>query len=200
MLRVAAEDGSQPDPTLLPAAEGRALAARGNARWTVDLPPMGSVGETRVPADLNLGSAECRVRVLIPEAPVGALMAGALLFVHGGGFAFCSAETHERCARLLARDSGLPVLVPDYRLAPEHPFPAGLLDVVACFRALAAAPARFGVAAGPILVAGDSAGANLALAAMLHEQRLGRPMPDAGLLFYGVYAADHGTPSHRRFA
>jgi acetyl esterase len=196
LLRVAAEDGPQPDPTLLPPAEGRALAARANARWNVDLPPMGTVGETRVPVDLTLGSAECRVRVLIPEAPA----AGALLFVHGGGFAFCSAETHERCARLLARDSGLPVLVPDYRLAPENPYPAGLLDVIACLRALAAAPARFGVTAGPIVAAGDSAGANLVLAAMLHEQRRGRPLPDAGLLFYGVYAADHGTPSHRRFA
>jgi acetyl esterase len=48
-------------------------------------------------------------------------------------------------------------------------------------------------------VSGDSAGANLALAAMLHEQRLGHALPDGGILFYGVYSADHATPSHKRF-
>ncbi len=193
---IAEEDGPPVDPTLLPPAEGRALAARSNARWNVDLPAMSRIEEVIVPTDPELGSARCRVKALIPEAAG----AGAVLFVHGGGFAFCSPETHERCARLLARQSGMPVLMPDYRLAPEHPYPAGLRDVIACLRTLLASPGTFGVAAGPLLVAGDSAGANLALAAMLHEQQLGRPVPQAGLLFYGVYDADHDTPSHRRFA
>jgi acetyl esterase len=193
---IAMEDGPPIDPTLLPPGEGRALAARSNARWNLDLPAMSQVGETFVPADAELGSAKCRVRALVPETA----KPGAVLFVHGGGFAFCSPETHERCARLLARECQLPVLMPDYRLAPEHPYPAGLRDVIACLRAIAASPGLFGVARGPLLVAGDSAGANLALAAMLHEQRLGRALPQGGLLFYGVYGADHETPSHRRFA
>jgi len=193
---IAVEDGPPVDPTLLPPVEGRALAARSNARWNVDLPAMSRVGEMFVLADAELGSAKCRVRALVPELA----KAGAVLFVHGGGFAFCSPETHERCARLLARECQLPVLMPDYRLSPEHPYPAGLRDVIACLRTIAASPALFGVARGPLLVAGDSAGANLALAAMLHEQRRGRALPQGGLLFYGVYGADHETPSHRRFA
>jgi acetyl esterase len=193
---IVAEDGPPVDPTLLPPAEGRALAARSNARWNVDLPAMSRVGETLVPADAELGSAECRVTALVPENAG----AGAMLFVHGGGFAFCSPETHERCARLLARECQLPVLMPDYRLSPEHPYPAGLRDVVACLRIIAASPATFGAERGPLLIAGDSAGANLALAAILHEQRLGRAVPQGGLLFYGVYSAGHETPSHRRFA
>lgn len=193
---VAAEDGIQPDPTLLPASEGRAAAAKGNLRWNVELPAMAAVREFHVPASPELGSAECRVRVLVPEKQA----AGALLFVHGGGFAFCSPETHERCARVLAIESGMAIVVPDYRLAPEHPYPAGLMDVIACLRALQSDPSNFGLAPGPLLVSGDSAGANLTLAAIIHEHRLARRPPDGGLLFYGVYSADHTSPSHARFA
>jgi acetyl esterase len=196
MHRVAEEDGFQPDPTLLPAAEGRAAAAKANQRWNVDLPVMADVSESHIPADPALGSAACRARVLIPEKRA----TGTLLFVHGGGFAFCSAETHERCARVLAVESGMAVVVPDYRLAPEHPYPAGLLDVVACLRALHSSRSSFGLEPGPLLVSGDSAGANLALAAMIHEQRSGRALPDGAILFYGVYSADHTSPSHIRFA
>lgn len=196
MDRVAREDGPQPDPTLLPPAEGRAAAAQGNRRWNVELPPMAEIREHEVPADPNVGSAACRARVLIPKERAE----GSLLFVHGGGFAFCSPETHERCARVLAIESGMAVVTPDYRLAPEHPYPAGLMDVVACLRALQSAPSLFGLAPGPLLISGDSAGANLALAAMIHEHRHGRELPQGALLFYGVYSADHGSPSHVRFA
>ncbi|MBD9371927.1 alpha/beta hydrolase [Rhizobium sp. ARZ01] len=196
MQRLAAE-GPQQDPTLLPPAEGRALSEEGNRRWNRDLPSMASVVDIRVEADRSLGSAHCRVRVLVPEGRA----AGAILYVHGGGFAFCSPETHERCARVLALESGLPVLLPDYRLAPENPYPAGLKDVVACLRAAFAATRVAGVLEGPLLLAGDSAGANLALAAMLHEQQAVAPTPVAGaLLFYGNYAMDFSTPSYEFFA
>jgi acetyl esterase len=194
--QVAREEGPAVDTTLLPPAEGRAEAARGNVRWNRDLPQMAQVAEHHVPADAELGSADCRVLTLVPEQH----RPGAVVFVHGGGFAFLSPETHERCGRVLACESGLPVLMPDYRLAPEHPYPAGLRDVVATLRAALTSPERFGLAAGPVVVAGDSAGANLALAAMLHEHRLGRPLPDGGLLFYGVFGADFATPSYIRFA
>jgi acetyl esterase len=196
MQHVLEEDGPQPDPTLLSAAEGRAAAAKGNWRWNVDLPAMADVREYHIPADLKLGSAECRTRVLVPKGRIG----GTLLFVHGGGFAFCSPETHERCARVLAVESGMAVVVPDYRLAPEHPYPAGLMDVVAVLRALTSDPSSLALEAGPLLVSGDSAGANLALAAMIHEQRSGRKLPEGALLFYGVYAGDNTLPSYIRFA
>lgn len=194
--RVAAEDGALPDPTLLPAAEGRAQALRTNARWNVNLSPMAAVAEATIAGNAALDSPPCRATVLIPPnaAP------GAVLYVHGGGFAFCSPETHERCGRVLAIECGLPVVLPDYRLAPEHPFPAGLHDIVAALRGVFRATADLGVQRGPLLVAGDSAGANLALAAMLHEERKGRPLPDGALLFYGNYARAFETPSYKRFA
>ncbi|BDA87109.1 alpha/beta hydrolase [Aureimonas sp. SA4125] len=194
MARMAAEDGPQPDPTLLQPAEGRRVAEEGNRRWNVDLPPMERVGTAVVSADAVLGSADTRLLAIVPPNAG----AGAILFVHGGGFAFCSPESHERCARVLATEAGLPVILPDYRLAPEHPYPAGLLDVVAAWRSAFAATARFGVRPGPLVLAGDSAGAGLCVSAMLHEA--GRLRADAALLFYGVYAADFETPSYRIFA
>jgi acetyl esterase len=136
------------------------------------------------------------MRVLVPYGAG----AGAVLFVHGGGFAFCSPETHERCARVLANETRLPVLVPDYRLAPEHPFPAGLYDVVACLRGAFTATSEAGVSAGPLIVSGDSAGANLALAAVMHEERAGHRLPSGMLLFYGTFDADFNTQSYGRFA
>ncbi len=196
MRRAERELGPQPDPTLLPPAEGRAQSERSNERNNVNLPSLAKATDVIVAADAELGSRACRMRVLVPhDAGVGAV-----LFVHGGGFAFCSPETHERCARVLANETRLPVLVPDYRLAPEHPFPAGLHDVVACLRAAFAATAEVGVFAGPLLIAGDSAGANLALAAVMHEERVGYSLPSGMLLFYGTFGADFNTKSYGRFA
>jgi acetyl esterase len=195
LATIDAEIGPQPDPTLLPPAEGRALSERLNRRWNTDLPTMATVNEVIVPTDPILGSAECHMQILVPPHPGE----GAILFIHGGGFAFCGPKTHERCTRLLAHKSSLPLLVPDYRLAPEHPFPAGLCDVVACLRLAFDMTSSTGTRRGPLLIAGDSAGANLALAAMLHEHDAGRKLPDGALLFYGVYGADFETPSYRRF-
>jgi acetyl esterase len=186
--RLAVEDAGLGDPTLLPAAEGRALAARTNRRWNVDQPAMAEVRALDVAAR---GGRAIRCRLLLPEAAEP----GLILFVHGGGFAFCSMATHERAARLLAVEAGVAVLTFDYRLAPEDPFPAGLEDTVAVLRNLASG-AEWPVPRGPLGIGGDSAGANLALAAMLREQRAGRPLPDVGLLFYGVYDADFGRPSY----
>lgn len=192
--RAAAELGPLPDPTLLPPAEGRALADGMNARWNVELPPARIFSAT-VPPDAALGSAACALTILTPPDAGG----GTILYVHGGGFAFGSARTHERCARVLAAAAGMSVALPDYRLAPEDPFPRGLKDVVACLRALLAGEVG-GLSARPLFVAGDSAGANLALAAMLHEQETGRPLPDGALLFYGNYSVDLTGESYARFA
>lgn len=188
-----AVNGLLPDPTLLPPAEGRAQSARANAWWNRDLPAMAEAGDVTIPPDAGLGTGPVRALRLVPLAARG----GVLLFVHGGGFAFCSPETHERCARVLAVETGLTVLVPDYRLAPEHPFPAGLHDVVAALRA---APV-FAAGPGKVAVSGDSAGASLALAALLHEIADGRRAPaDAALLYYGNFGTNFATASYTEFA
>ncbi|MEU8796232.1 alpha/beta hydrolase [Spirillospora sp. NPDC048819] len=108
--------------------------------------------------------------------------AGAVLYLHGGGYVVCSPRTHRPITSRLALDTGLPVLAPRYRLAPEHPFPAPLEDAVAAYRWLLAR----GVPASGIVVAGDSAGGHLAAALAGEICRLGLPGP-AGLVLFSPW-------------
>jgi acetyl esterase/lipase len=103
----------------------------------------------------------------------------AILYLHGGGYCTGSPLTHRALTGHLARRCGARVFVPDYRLAPEHPFPAGLDDAVVAFRALLAD----GIAPDDIVVAGDSAGGGLAVATVLRLRELGQPLPRALVLF-----------------
>lgn len=182
--RLAQEDAGLPDPTLLPPAQGRAQTAAGNVRWNVDLPEMASIEPVSVPD----AAGEIPCRILTPTGTPR----GTILFIHGGGWAFCSMASHERCARLLAIEAQAVVVMCDYRLAPEHAFPAGLQDCGAVWKALVRGDGFFADLAGPYGISGDSAGANLAMGLMLGDM----PTPDCGLLFYGVYGADFTSPSY----
>ncbi len=106
-----------------------------------------------------------------PHAPV---KAGRVLYLHGGAFCVGSPATHRALTARLARDLGLPVFSADYRLAPEHPFPAALDDALAAYRSLAAE--------GPVVVAGDSAGGTLVLLLAQALRDRGEPMPACLLL------------------
>jgi acetyl esterase/lipase len=97
----------------------------------------------------------------------------AVLFLHGGAFVLGSPVSHRSITGRLARYSGVPVFVPDYRLAPEHPFPAALDDALACYRALL----ERGYAPERIAVAGDSAGGGLALSLCLRLRSEGLTQP-----------------------
>ena len=89
-----------------------------------------------------------------------------LLFVHGGGFVIGDLDSHDRICRTLCHHARMLVVAVDYRLAPEHPFPAAPDDVEAALRWVAEHAAELGGDAGRIAVAGDSAGAQLALVAV----------------------------------
>ncbi len=95
-----------------------------------------------------------------------------LLYLHGGGYVGCSAETHRPITAGFAQ-KGLRVFAPDYRMAPEHLFPAAVEDAVAVYRGLS----------GRIVVAGDSAGGGLALAMLISLRDAGVPLPSAVALF-----------------
>ena len=97
-----------------------------------------------------------------------------LLYLHGGGFIACSAQVYRPVTGHFAR-AGFRVFTPDYRLAPEHPFPAAVEDCAAVWAALAPA--------GPAVVAGDSAGGTLALTTIIEARRLGLTPPAAAALF-----------------
>ncbi len=104
---------------------------------------------------------------------------GVMLVLHGSGYLICSARTHRGFASHLSQYAGMPAFVIDYRLAPEHPFPAAEDDALAAYRWLLAQghdPAK-------IVVAGDSAGGHLAVALVLRARADGLPAPAALALF-----------------
>jgi acetyl esterase/lipase len=111
--------------------------------------------------------------------PPGASEGRALLYLHGGGYVICSPDTHREMVAHLARASGCRVLLLDYRLAPEFPFPAAVEDAVAAYRWLLAQ----GYPARGLAVAGDSAGGGLTVAALVAFRYLGLPMPGAAVCF-----------------
>lgn len=102
-----------------------------------------------------------------------------ILYLHGGGYIFCSVATHRALAGALAVRSGIRALSLEYRLAPEAPFPAAVDDALAAYRALL----DNGTPASGICLAGDSAGGGLALATALAVREQGLP-PPAGLVLF----------------
>jgi len=102
---------------------------------------------------------------------------GVLLYLHGGAYIFGSAKTHSRFAAKLAEDNGLTAYSIDYRLAPEHPFPAAIDDCVTAYQAL------LGRGHTNITIAGDSAGGGLALALLHSILAKGLPAPRAVVAF-----------------
>jgi acetyl esterase/lipase len=98
-----------------------------------------------------------------------------LLFLHGGGFVMGSAYGFRHLAGALAMSAGMGALVPDYRLAPEHPFPAALDDAMRAYRHLADD--------GPVVLAGDSSGCSLVLGVLLRARAEGLPLPSRAVLF-----------------
>jgi acetyl esterase/lipase len=104
------------------------------------------------------------------------------VYLHGGGYFACSARTHRPFTTAFAQ-RGFRVYAPDYRLAPENPFPAGLNDAVAAWHAVRAAMGGAIPQSIPMVIGGDSAGGGLALAAMLKLRDEGAPLPAAAALF-----------------
>ncbi|QRN96930.1 alpha/beta hydrolase [Archangium violaceum] len=118
-------------------------------------------------------------------APVdGAARRPMLVFLHGGGFVLGDLDTHDSACRLLCRHAGLHVLSIDYRLAPEHPFPAALEDVTAAFAWACAHAGELGADPARVAVGGDSAGGNLAAVVSQLAVRDGTPRPALQFLLY----------------
>ncbi|MCJ7711075.1 MAG: alpha/beta hydrolase, partial [Chloroflexi bacterium] len=137
-------------------------------------------GWMRVPRDAQYRAAVCGG---VPGESVFARDAAspewAVLYLHGGGYCVGSAASHRAITRDLAVRGGARVFAADYRLAPEAPFPAAIEDAVAAWRGLLAE----GFPPGQSVIAGDSAGGGLAVAAALRLREIGLPMPAALVLF-----------------
>lgn len=156
--------------------------------------PMHSVEDLQ----LALPARTLRIRHYVPREHGWADPMPALLYFHGGGFTIGSVDTHDRICRMLARDGDCVVLSVDYRLAPEHPFPAAADDAFESLAWLRAEAHALGVDPARIAVGGDSAGGTLATACAIHARDLGWPLTLQLLIYPGV-AGRQASASHREF-
>lgn len=185
MLQAGREAGRPAIASCTP-AEARALLASSCAALGAG-PEVGSVRDLTVPTR----SGSIAARLFRP----GGKEQGLIVYVHGGGWVLGALDDFEALSRNLTSRSACAVLLIDYRLAPEHRFPAGLEDVEDAIRWAAAHCAQLIGADVPLIVAGDSAGANLAtvaVTALAAEIRVALQ-----LLFYPVADCDTDTPSYR---
>jgi len=148
--------------------------------------PVAAAEDRTVPG----AAGDLRARVYRPEGPGPFPL---VAFFHGGGWVIGDLDTHDNMARNVCRGTRAVVVSADYRLAPEHPFPAAADDAVAVARYLAAHGAEFG-GDGRLAVAGDSAGGNLAAVAAQALTRDGTPLAGQFLIYPAVDAGG-GYPS-----
>ncbi len=132
--------------------------------------------------------------------PAGTKPAPLLVYYHGGGWVIGDLDTYDAFCRLICRDAGVHVLSVDYRLAPEHPAPAGLDDAVAAFRWAVEHGAELGASPGEVAVGGDSAGGNLATVVCQLARNDGGPAPVLQWLIYPRTDMTAQTRSHTLFA
>jgi acetyl esterase len=116
-----------------------------------------------------------------------------IVYLHGGGWVVGDLDSHDFICAELASTLGVLVIALDYRLAPEYPFPAAFEDCLGVWRALRTGPYRLDPER--TLVAGDSAGGNLAAALCLALRDAGEPLPAAQVLIYPGLGGDHRLPS-----
>jgi acetyl esterase len=159
-------------------AENRAALTQSNALVCGPVVRGVAVRPVRIPRDG--GEIPGRVYEPVGLGPDSAL----LIFFHGGGWVSGDLDSHDNLCRFLALESGVRVLAVDYRLAPEHPFPAAVDDVMVAFTWAVEHAAELRVDADRIALGGDSAGGNLAAVTALRAAQQGGPTPVFLLLFY----------------
>lgn len=144
---------------------------------------VGSVTDRRI--DGPEGMQSIPVRIYRPlDAPDGPLPV--MVYFHGGGFVLCDLDSHDSCCRRLANGIGTVVVSVDYRLAPEHPFPAAVDDAWAAVQWVWVHAADLGADPNRLVVAGDSAGGNLAAVVVMLARDHGTPAVAFQLLIYPV--------------
>jgi acetyl esterase len=143
------------------------------------------------------GSGPLRARIYQPAELVGS--GPVLLYFHGGGFVLGSIQSHDAVCRYLAEQARVRVVSVDYRLAPEHPFPAAVEDAMAAFSYLVDHADEFDTRPDLIAVGGDSAGANLAAAVAHTAVREGTIPPLLSMLLYPATDVSGNYPSHLLF-
>ena len=167
----------------------RMVQARG-----IEPAAVGAVEDRSIPGP----AGDLPVRIYRPGRDAGALPA--LVYYHGGGHVIGNLDTHDAVARNLCNGAGCVVVSVDYRLAPEHRFPAAAEDAFAALQWCAAKGAEMEIDPGRIAVGGDSAGGNLAAVAALMARDAGGPAVRLQVLVYPVTDYGCDTESYRTYA
>ncbi len=149
---------------------------------------------------IDVADRSLRVRVYRPREQMIGERLPVLVWYHGGGFVIGDLDTHDSACRRLSRLAQCLVVAVDYRLAPEHKFPAAVDDAMAALRWVALHGERIGADPARIAVGGDSAGGNLAAVCALLARDEGFPSLALQLLIYPATAPEPETASHRAFA
>jgi acetyl esterase len=187
-FRLLVEGAGRIDPAQVPLNMLRAGARNVRLSWGHAGPDMAAT------EDLVLAGLRCRL-----HRPLGATATRpTTIYLHGGGWTLLDIDTHDGLARRLARDSGAPILLVDYPLAPEHPFPLALLRLREMLGAFEKLSPSLGLASQYALC-GDSAGANLALALALMRRDDTDTSPIALGLIYGSFGDTFDSPSHQAY-
>ena len=193
LLEAIDAEGLPPMEELSP-REARQAALDGNRKTGGEPEPVALVEDIRIAGPAGM----IPLRIYTPE---GKAPNPALIYFHGGGWVVCNLDTHDVVCRALARRSGAVVVSVDYRLAPEHKFPAAVEDCYAATLWVAQNAERLGIRLDRIAVGGDSAGGNLAaVIARKCRDEQGPPLAMQILVYPVTNLASTSTPSYEEFA
>ncbi|MER6577332.1 alpha/beta hydrolase [Nonomuraea sp. NPDC001023] len=143
-------------------------------------------------------TGEVRARIVRPAGSTGALPV--IIYIHGAGWVFGNAHTHDRLVRELATGAGAAVVFPEYDLSPEHRYPVAIEQNWTVARWIVTDGAAKGLDATRVAVAGDSVGGNMTAALTIMAKRRGGLSLRGQVLFYPVTDASFDTESYRQFA
>ena len=191
LLKAGADAGLRPYETLT-VEEARAQIRRASAQRGPGK-PVAYVEDRTIPGP----ETDLPIRVY---HPAGSPPFPALVFFHGSGFVIADLDTHDAICRDLTNESGCALVSVDYRLAPEHPYPAAPQDAFAATRWVAQHGTEIGVDGSRLAVGGDSAGGNLATVVALMAREASGPALAGQILIYPVTNYSFDTPSYRENA
>jgi acetyl esterase len=183
---------NRPKYETMSAPEARDASRQGRAAVQPDPPDLASVQDIAVPS----AEGAIPVRVYRPRA-LKSTPAPAFIFYHGGGWVICDLDSHDVVCRQIADQTGFMVFSVDYRLAPEHKFPAAAVDSIAATQWIVDNAAQFDIDTSRVFVGGDSAGGNLTAVVTLHARENRGPKLAGQVLIYPATDMAMTHPSHR---